>query len=122
MQDCQDSKDCKNIVSLDPNEISEMKPFAAESQDDISEDDSVTRITTQKCRSRRKHHMLWTLSEVMKLIDGVSQYGVGRWTEIKRLLFSSSNHRTSVDLKVLDLLALTEFLYIEFHIMLFFKI
>lgn len=53
-----------------------------------------------KCVARRKHHRLWTLAEVMKLIEGVSRYGVGRWTKIKRLLFSSSGHRTSVDLKV----------------------
>lgn len=103
MQGCQESEDCKDSGSLVPNEISEMEPFPAESQDDMSEDDCITIINTQKGRSRRKHHMLWTLSEVMKLIEGVSQYGVGRWTEIKRLLFSSSTHRTSVDLKVLAL-------------------
>lgn len=49
---------------------------------------------------RRKHHILWTVSEVKKLIDGVSQYGVGRWSHIKKDLFSSSPHRTAVDLKV----------------------
>ncbi|KAK9168733.1 hypothetical protein Syun_000873 [Stephania yunnanensis] len=70
----------------------------SESQDETS-DDCVTRRSGKGGRSRRKHHRLWTLSEVMKLIDGVSQYGVGRWTEIKRLLFSSSAYRTSVDLK-----------------------
>ncbi|KAK3008292.1 hypothetical protein RJ639_013112 [Escallonia herrerae] len=48
---------------------------------------------------QRKNHRPWTLSEVRKLIDGVSHYGVGRWAHIKRLLFSSSAHRTSVDLK-----------------------
>ncbi|KAK9158473.1 hypothetical protein Scep_005047 [Stephania cephalantha] len=70
----------------------------SESQDETS-DDCVTRRSGKGGRSRRKHHRLWTLSEVVKLIDGVSQYGVGRWTEIKRLLFSSSAYRTSVDLK-----------------------
>ncbi|KAK6779549.1 hypothetical protein RDI58_021733 [Solanum bulbocastanum] len=48
---------------------------------------------------RRKHHRLWTVSEVRKLIDGVAQYGVGRWSHIKKLYFSSSVHRTPVDLK-----------------------
>ncbi|KAL3536261.1 hypothetical protein ACH5RR_004722 [Cinchona calisaya] len=48
---------------------------------------------------RRKHHILWTVSEVKKLIDGVSQYGVGRWSCIKKDLFPSSAHRTPVDLK-----------------------
>ncbi|KAG0451924.1 hypothetical protein HPP92_025935 [Vanilla planifolia] len=49
--------------------------------------------------NRRKHHKQWTTSEIVKLVDGVSCYGVGRWTEIKRLLFSTSTHRTTVDLK-----------------------
>lgn len=43
---------------------------------------------------------MWTLSEVMKLIDGIAQYGTGRWTDIKKLLFSSSAYRTPVDLRV----------------------
>ncbi|XP_058006956.1 telomere repeat-binding protein 1-like isoform X3 [Hevea brasiliensis] len=41
----------------------------------------------------------WTLSEVMKLVQGVSRYGAGRWSEIKRLAFASYSYRTSVDLK-----------------------
>ncbi|KAL0801673.1 hypothetical protein Bca101_056849 [Brassica carinata] len=48
---------------------------------------------------RRKHHRAWTLSEVMKLVEGVSKYGAGKWSEIKKLSFSSYSHRTSVDLK-----------------------
>ncbi|XP_020600267.1 uncharacterized protein LOC110039515 isoform X2 [Phalaenopsis equestris] len=47
----------------------------------------------------RKHNRQWTLSEVVRLVDGVSQHGVGRWTEIKRLFFSTSAYRTAVDLK-----------------------
>eukprot|EP00268_Persea_americana_P045440 TRINITY_DN4632_c0_g1_i1.p1 TRINITY_DN4632_c0_g1~~TRINITY_DN4632_c0_g1_i1.p1 ORF type:complete len:110 (+),score=23.77 TRINITY_DN4632_c0_g1_i1:1137-1466(+) len=35
----------------------------------------------------------------MKLVDGVSRYGAGRWSEIKRLAFASYTYRTSVDLK-----------------------
>ncbi|XP_072987809.1 uncharacterized protein [Typha latifolia] len=69
-----------------------------ESQPYISNDyDIMNRY--EKTTARRKHHRLWTISEVIKLVDGVSQYGVGRWTEIKRLLFSASAYRTSVDLK-----------------------
>ncbi|XP_058010489.1 telomere repeat-binding protein 1-like isoform X2 [Hevea brasiliensis] len=41
----------------------------------------------------------WTLSEVMKLVQGVSRYGARRWSEIKRLAFASYSYRTSVDLK-----------------------
>ncbi|CAA6659338.1 unnamed protein product [Spirodela intermedia] len=48
---------------------------------------------------RRKHHRAWTLWEVTKLIEGVSKYGAGRWSEIKRLAFPSYTQRTSVDLK-----------------------
>lgn len=79
----------------------DMESFSAESEDENTEDECVTKgNNTQKGNSRRKHHISWTLSEVMKLVEGVSEYGVGRWTEIKRLQFASSSHRTSVDLKV----------------------
>ncbi|KAL3825898.1 hypothetical protein ACJIZ3_021927 [Penstemon smallii] len=53
----------------------------------------------EEVSGRRKHHRLWTVTEVRKLIDGVSQTGVGRWSRIKKLFFSASPHRTSVDLK-----------------------
>ncbi|KAL6521055.1 hypothetical protein OROGR_017624 [Orobanche gracilis] len=55
--------------------------------------------SSEEISGRRKHHRLWTIVEVKKLIDGVSEYGVGRWSRIKKLLFSASIHRTSVDLK-----------------------
>lgn len=45
---------------------------------------------------------MWTITEVMNLVDGISEYGVGRWTDIKRLLFSSSAYRTPIDLRVFD--------------------
>lgn len=51
----------------------------------------------------RKHHRAWTLSEVMKLVEGVSRFGAGKWSEIKRLSFTSYPYRTSVDLKVMFL-------------------
>ncbi|KAH9620104.1 hypothetical protein KSS87_009886 [Heliosperma pusillum] len=62
-------------------------------------DDSVAIIPTAKGGMRRKHHRAWTLAEVMKLVDGVSRFGPGRWSEIKRLSFSSYSYRTAVDLK-----------------------
>lgn len=65
-----------------------------------SGEDSLSIMKTVEEGGRRKHHILWTVSEVKKLIDGVSQYGVGRWSHIKKDLFSSSAHRTAVDLKV----------------------
>ncbi|KQK01645.1 uncharacterized protein LOC100846611 isoform X2 [Brachypodium distachyon] len=48
---------------------------------------------------KRKHHRAWTLSEVLKLVDGVARFGVGKWSEIRRLAFASYSYRTSVDLK-----------------------
>ncbi|XP_068340880.1 uncharacterized protein [Pyrus communis] len=63
-----------------------------------SEDDSVSRKRSTK-QDRRKHQRMWTPSEVTTLVDGISQYGVGRWTDIKRLLFASSPYRTPLDLR-----------------------
>ncbi|XP_057423115.1 uncharacterized protein LOC130717039 isoform X2 [Lotus japonicus] len=50
-------------------------------------------------KDRRQHQRMWTLSEVVNLVDGISEYGVGRWTDIKRCLFSSSSYRTPIDLR-----------------------
>ncbi|KAL5809520.1 hypothetical protein ACOSQ3_030211 [Xanthoceras sorbifolium] len=76
---------------------------ASESDDDLSAsetgDDRVTKKKPKVGVDRRKHQRMWTLSEVMKLVDGISQYGVGRWTDIKRLLFQSSAYRTPIDLR-----------------------
>ncbi|GJR11994.1 putative transcription factor MYB-related family protein [Tanacetum coccineum] len=63
------------------------------------EDDSETLMRSVASGNLRKHHKVWSVSEVKKLIDGVAQFGVGKWTHIKKLLFASSVHRTSVDLK-----------------------
>lgn len=63
-------------------------------------DDNIVTVPTSKGGIRRKHHRAWTLNEVLKLVEGVSRYGAGRWSEIKRLAFASYSYRTSVDLKV----------------------
>ncbi|XP_041025847.1 uncharacterized protein LOC121266168 isoform X2 [Juglans microcarpa x Juglans regia] len=63
-----------------------------------SEDDRVTKKISIK-HDRRKHQRMWTPSEVIKLVDGISEHGVGRWTDIKRLLFSTSAYRTPIDLR-----------------------
>lgn len=65
----------------------------------VNSSDSLATIPTSKGGMRRKHHRAWTLTEVMKLVDGISKFGAGRWSEIKRLSFSSASYRTSVDLK-----------------------
>ncbi|MCL7031168.1 hypothetical protein MKW94_004396 [Papaver nudicaule] len=69
---------------------------------DLAEDNSDHNVNTQsttKGEPIRKHHRAWTLSEVTQLVEGVSRYGAGRWSEIKRLGFSACSYRTSVDLK-----------------------
>ncbi|XP_034209141.1 uncharacterized protein LOC117622533 isoform X2 [Prunus dulcis] len=71
-------------------------------QTDSSEDnsdDGIATVPTAKGGMRRKHHRAWTLVEVIKLVEGVSKCGTGRWSEIKRLSFASYSYRTSVDLK-----------------------
>lgn len=93
------SEESKDNRLLEQSERLEIEPLLLESPEDFSEDECVARSYTAKGSSRRKRHISWTTEEVVKLVDGVSQCGVGRWTEIKRLLFSSSSHRTSVDLK-----------------------
>ncbi|CAK7343108.1 unnamed protein product [Dovyalis caffra] len=70
-----------------------------ESEDDESEDDRVKKRRYKKSNDRRKHQRMWTTPEVMKLIDGIAQYGTGRWTDIKKLMFSSTAYRTPIDLR-----------------------
>ncbi|KAI3983105.1 hypothetical protein MKX01_035386 [Papaver californicum] len=69
---------------------------------DLAEDNSVHNVkiqSTTKGEPIRKHHRAWTLSEVTQLVEGVARFGAGRWSEIKRLSFTSCSYRTSVDLK-----------------------
>ncbi|XP_019100469.1 PREDICTED: uncharacterized protein LOC104782120 isoform X4 [Camelina sativa] len=67
---------------------------SSESEDDIS----VTK--TSRTRSdRRKHQRMWTVDEVMTLVDGISHFGVGKWTDIKNNFFHSATHRTPVDIR-----------------------
>ncbi|XP_016456927.1 uncharacterized protein LOC107780842 [Nicotiana tabacum] len=63
-----------------------------------SEDDWTIGTETPGTNQNRKHNY-WSTPEVLKLVDGVSKYGVGRWTDIKRLYFQSSAHRSPPDLK-----------------------
>ncbi|KAG7597368.1 SANT/Myb domain [Arabidopsis suecica] len=75
-----------------------MEPELLDSSGDCSDDNCVDVPITQSA-IRRKLHRAWTVSEVEKLVEGVSKYGVGKWSDIKRLSFSPYTHRTSVDLK-----------------------
>ncbi|ESW16358.1 hypothetical protein PHAVU_007G150100 [Phaseolus vulgaris] len=71
----------------------EYESFPSESEDGCS----MTKKSRRK--DRRKHQKMWTLPEVLKLVEGISEYGVGRWTDIKKFLFSSSSYRTPIDLR-----------------------
>lgn len=76
--------------------------YESESRDDASENWNM-KIRNLKCGFRRKrHNKVWTLTEVMKLIEGVSHCGVGRWIEIKKHSFPAFAFRNSIDLKVFD--------------------
>ncbi|XVE88642.1 hypothetical protein DITRI_Ditri19aG0086000 [Diplodiscus trichospermus] len=89
-----ESKKEKSSAELEQNmELKYVDPSADNS------DDKVVNVPMAKGGTRRKHHRAWTLSEVLKLVEGVSKYGAGRWSEIKRLAFASYSYRTSVDLK-----------------------
>ncbi|KAB2611173.1 hypothetical protein D8674_019205 [Pyrus ussuriensis x Pyrus communis] len=82
--------------TIEPDKNMGMKQ--TDSSEDNSDDGSA-QIPTAKGGMRRKHHRAWTLVEVIKLVEGVSKCGTGRWSEIKRLSFASYSYRTSVDLK-----------------------
>ncbi|CAL9240443.1 unnamed protein product [Arabidopsis halleri] len=78
----------------------DMEPEDTESSGNSSDDNNNIGVPIMQGGTlRRKHHRAWTLSEVTKLVEGVSKYGAGKWSEIKKHSFSSYSYRTSVDLK-----------------------
>ncbi|KAJ0262189.1 TRF-like 8 [Hirschfeldia incana] len=68
---------------------------SSESEDDIS----VSTIKSKSRGDRRKHQRMWTIDEVVKLLDGISHFGLGKWTDIKNFFFHSSSYRTPVDIR-----------------------
>ncbi|GAB2302633.1 hypothetical protein Dimus_036633 [Dionaea muscipula] len=60
---------------------------------------------SEKTSDRKKRNKLWSFPEVVKLVDGISQFGVGKWIAIRRTFFSSSSYRTSLDIRVIPLLS-----------------
>ncbi|XP_010531868.1 PREDICTED: uncharacterized protein LOC104808052 isoform X1 [Tarenaya hassleriana] len=76
----------------------DMEPEQVELSGNSSDENHVG-MPTFNSALRRKHHRAWSLSEVIKLVEGVAKYGAGKWSEIKRLSFASHSYRTSVDLK-----------------------
>uniref|UniRef100_A0A7N0UTX2 Uncharacterized protein n=1 Tax=Kalanchoe fedtschenkoi TaxID=63787 RepID=A0A7N0UTX2_KALFE len=87
---CGQSKEFSPVTRLDSDE---------ETDSDEPEKVSPARKGSKICGDRRKHQMIWTLPEVERLVDGISHYGVGRWTEIQRHFFPTSTYRTPVDLR-----------------------
>ncbi|XAR49899.1 hypothetical protein NMG60_11004075 [Bertholletia excelsa] len=88
----------KHYQGINESELEkEFEPGSVDSA--VNSDDYTMTVPTAKGGIRRKHHRPWTLSEVVKLVEGVARYGAGRWSEIKRLAFASYSYRTSVDLK-----------------------
>ena len=61
---------------------------------------------SMKRSDRRKNTKPWTLDEVAALINGMSQFGTGQWTSVKRAFFSSSS-RTATDISVVFVLAVS---------------
>jgi hypothetical protein len=55
--------------------------------------------TSRAGKRRRKNNDHWTKNEVMKLVDGVEKEGIGKWSKVKGIYFSTSI-RTHVHLKV----------------------
>ncbi|KAL9674956.1 hypothetical protein QQ045_003155 [Rhodiola kirilowii] len=89
--------DCnKAIIKFSEENIS-AELTRASSEDDGSGENDLGDVTRDK--SGRKHNRYWSEYEIAKLIEGVAEYGVGRWTEIKKGLFPPTTRRTSVDLK-----------------------
>ncbi|ESQ52333.1 hypothetical protein EUTSA_v10016738mg [Eutrema salsugineum] len=84
----------KCIHTKTEHTISDDQQTSSESEDYIS-------VTNRsKSRSdRRKHQRMWTVDEVVKLLDGISHFGVGKWTDIKNLFFDSASYRTPIDIR-----------------------
>ncbi|CAM8971346.1 unnamed protein product [Rhodiola kirilowii] len=87
---CAQSKEFSPVTTLDSDE---------ETDSDEPEKASPARKGSKIYGDRRKHQMIWTLPEVEKLVEGISHFGVGRWTEIQRLFFPTSTYRTPIDLR-----------------------
>ncbi|PHT48606.1 hypothetical protein CQW23_12814 [Capsicum baccatum] len=99
------SKDCKANRAHDDNihsaeaQNDPSGTLSDQSSDDTSEDDWTIGCETRGTNKDRKHRKYWSTREVLKLVEGVSEYGVGRWNDIKKMFFQSSMRRSPVDLK-----------------------
>ncbi|CAO2824279.1 unnamed protein product [Amaranthus hypochondriacus] len=69
-----------------------------DSDEEYEPDSSCLNRNSMKRGDRRKNSKPWTLDEVVALVNGMSQFGTGQWTSVKRAFFSSSN-RTATDIR-----------------------
>ncbi|XP_049378806.1 uncharacterized protein LOC125843678 isoform X2 [Solanum stenotomum] len=99
------SKDCRanrayngNIHSAEAQD-DHSGTLSDQSSDNSSEEDWTIGSETRGTNQDRKHNKYWSTTEVLKLVEGVSKYGVGRWSDIKRMFFQTSVHRSPADLK-----------------------
>ncbi len=77
-----------------------LQPLALNNGANVARRQLVTTVPTANGGTHKKHHCPWTLHEVMRLVEGVAHCGVGKWTNIKKLAFSSIGYKTTIDLKV----------------------
>ncbi|KMT06278.1 hypothetical protein BVRB_7g162030 [Beta vulgaris subsp. vulgaris] len=69
-----------------------------ETDDEYEPVESSFNIRKSKRNDRRKNCKPWTLDEVVALVDGMSKFGIGQWTAVKKAFFSSSR-RTATDIR-----------------------
>lgn len=84
-----------DAIELQPKLCQKNEPMDSVPSTSDDNQNTVPPVTVEIFRK----HRTWTLSEVTKLVDGVAKYGAGKWSEIKRLSFTSYPYRSSVDLK-----------------------
>ncbi|XP_008449224.2 uncharacterized protein LOC103491166 isoform X5 [Cucumis melo] len=82
-----------------PNKHVPVSGFLSEDESSATECKNVYSSARRCKKYDRRRQKMWTLTEVMRLVDGIAEYGTGRWTHIKKHLFASSPHRTPIDLR-----------------------
>ena len=57
-------------------------------------------VPGEKNPKSRKYAHPWTVKEVVKLLEGVTHCGIGKWVDIKKFSFPGAADRSSTDVKV----------------------
>jgi hypothetical protein len=77
-----------------------LQPLAPNNGANVARKQLVATIPIANGGTRKKHHYPWTIHEVMTLVEGVADCGAGKWTNIKKLAFSSIGYKATIDLNV----------------------